>query len=166
MNLRILTSRGLPLAVAAAALTLSAACADDPAGPGEPTMATVAGDYSAGGSFGALSFTTTSGAETVDWLALGADLTLELNAAGEVTGRLYIPVPDDERRSYFEEEDQSRGYMEENMAGTWTLGSSTVRFEQSADTFVRDMDFVYADHVLTGEETFSGVTIRIVLVKQ
>ena len=35
-----------------------------------------------------------------------------------------------------------------------------------ADTFVRDMPFVYAGGKLTGQATFSGTDVKVVLAKQ
>ena len=155
-----------PLAVLAVVISpLLGACADEsPAGP-DVSMSVVAGEYEAGGSFGALTFRTTEGNEQIDWRAAGAILTLELSASGTVTGRLHIPVVAG-HEDYFEAEDVERGYMEADMAGTWTLANGVVRFEQDADSFIRDLEFTYNDGVLAAEKTFDGVAVTVVLVQQ
>jgi hypothetical protein len=117
-------------------------------------MQVVAGDYAAGGEFGAFSFTTLANGETTDWLAIGAELTLDLRADGTVTGRLFVP-----------EADEDGGDLDEGMNGTWTLDGNTVRFQQTADTFVRDLAFDWTDGVLTGERTFDDHRVRVVLLR-
>ena len=52
-----------------------------------------------------------------------------------------------------------------DLAGTWTLTDGTVTFDQTGDTFVRDVPFTAERNRLSGEGTFSGVTIRVVLTK-
>lgn len=149
-------SRSVRTALTLAAFAgLLAACGDGPLDPGSPSMAVVAGEYDAADTFGALSFTTTADGETTDWLAAGARLTLTLDADGTVAGRLFIPGGDEDGSD-----------MDADMAGTWTLSGTTVRFEQEADTFVRDMPFTYTDKVLSGDRTFSDVRVRVVLVEQ
>jgi hypothetical protein len=149
------TVRFAAFALAAATGLLSAACADDATGPVEVTEALVAGLYQATDDFGALSFTTTAEGETTDWLAAGGSLSLSLGADGTVSGELYLPGAD-----------EGGADLDADMAGSWSLEGNSVTFEQDADTFVRDMPFVFADGVLTGEATFQGVRVRVVLIQR
>jgi len=60
--------------------------------------------------------------------------------------------------------------LDADMAGTWTQILNVVTFTQGADTFVRNMDFVWlldANGVssLAGEKVFSGTDVRIVLTR-
>jgi hypothetical protein len=57
------------------------------------------------------------------------------------------------------------GDLDADLAGTWALVGNTVTFSQTADTFIRDAAFAAGPNRLTGEDTFSGVTIRLVLSK-
>ncbi len=100
-----------------------------------PTEETVAGSYSAA------TFTATSGAVT-------------LAADGTTTGRLLVPGSGEVGED-----------LDENLTGTWTLDGSTVTFSQTADTFIRDAPFTAGRDRLTGEGTFDGQTIRLILIK-
>jgi len=53
-----------------------------------------------------------------------------------------------------------------DLAGTWALDNTSVRFDYAADTFLRDMTFSYSSNRLSGEATFSRVTINVVLREQ
>jgi len=125
-------------------LTAVAACGDDPF---SPTPESVAGSYSA------TEFTATSDAlGTFDLLAVGAEVTVTLAADGTTTGRLFVPGG---------AEDGSD--LDADLAGTWALDGSTVTFNQTADTFIRDAQFTASRNRLTGEGVFQGLTIRLVL---
>lgn len=137
-----------------AALLLLIGCGDDPTEP-RLTMELLAGEYVAEDSFGAITFTTTEAGQTVDWLARGASLTIRLAPNGSTEGRLFIP-----------EADEDGSDLDADMAGTWTLVGDTVRFSQSADTFVRDMPFVARDGRLEGDRVFGGTRVRVTLVKR
>lgn len=148
--------RIMAMAMLAAATALGAC--DDEGGTGvDPAMAVVAGSYTAEGGFGAITFTSQEqgSTEVVDWLDAGASLVLRLRADGTTTGRLFVPGVDEDG-----------GDLDENLAGTWSLSGSVVEFEHEADTFVRDMTFEYADGFLTGEETFSDTTLRVVMQRR
>jgi hypothetical protein len=125
---------------------LFAGCGDDD--PFSPTVDNVSGSYSAE------TFTLTTDAGTVDLLALGAEVTVELAADGTTTGQLFVPGVG------VNEED-----FEADLAGTWTLTDSTVTFSQDADTFIRDVEFTASENRLTGEETFGEETVQLVLGK-
>lgn len=107
------------------------------------------------GNYRATTFTTQEAGTTTDWLAAGATLDLVLQIPAVTTGRLFMPDAAEDGSDF-----------DEDMAGTWTLRADTVDVEQGSDTFVRDVPFVYAAGRLTGERTFSGVLVRVVLTKQ
>ena len=136
------------LLVSASALALAAmlaGCSDDD-DVFSPTVENVSGTYSAE------TFTVTTGAGTVDLLAQGAEVTVELAADGTTTGHLLVP-----------DGGEDGGDLEADLSGTWTLTDSTVTFSQDADTFIRDVEFTASENRLTGEGAFGGATIRLVL---
>lgn len=55
--------------------------------------------------------------------------------------------------------------VDEDLAGTWTLESTTVTFDQSGDPFIRDVPFTAERNRLSAEGTFNGVIVRAVLTK-
>jgi|tagenome__1003787_1003787.scaffolds.fasta_scaffold19769771_2 hypothetical protein len=113
-----------------------------------PTTETVAGSYAAS------AFTVTSSTGTTDLLANGATVTIVLATDGSTTGRLFVPAGA-----------EGRGDLDVDLAGTWTLAGSSVTFAQGSDTFVRDVAFTAGRNSLTGNGTFSGETIHLILVK-
>ena len=134
--------------VALVALTFSAAaCGDDDSF--SPTEETVAGSYTA------TTFTLSSVVGEINLLAGGATVTLELASDGTTTGRLFVP-----------DAATGGGDLEEDLTGTWRLTDSTVTFDQSAATFIPQIDFVASENRLTGEGRFSGGTLRLVLTKE
>ena len=133
---------GLVLAVALGG------CGDDEDNNFSPTVETVAGSYSAS------TFTLTTVAGTVNLLAQGSQVTLNLAADGTTTGHLFIPGGDEDG-----------GDFDADLTGTWTLSDSTVTFDQGADTFLRDVDFTAGPGRLTGEGDFGDESIRLVLTK-
>jgi hypothetical protein len=152
----IRTRRTAMLALITAALTLTA-CGSDTVGPdAQAAMQKVAGHYVASEGYGALSFTTTASGETIDWLAAGGSLEIDLAADGTTTGRVFVPGADEDG-----------GDWEADLKGSWTLsGGSTVRFSHAADTFVRDMPFTVKDGRLEGDRTFDETRIHVVLARR
>ena len=118
----------------------------------KPTAESMVGDY----TLQTLTTTDTSG--TTDWVAAGSTLTLSLAANGTTTGNLFIPGAA-----------EGGGDFNADMAGTWSLTGEVITFTQTADTFVRDMDFSAAKDRISGDQTFSFNTVptrvRIVLTK-
>jgi hypothetical protein len=121
------------------------ACGDTTA----PTVADVAGSY------GAATFTTQDVTGTTDLLAQGTLLNIVLTADGNTTGRLLVPGGNDDGSDF-----------DADLAGTWLLHGDTVDFEHAADTFVRDMPFLFSGGKLSGQATFSGTNVKVVLAKQ
>ena len=127
---------------------VSGGCGDDD-DPFSPTVENVAGSYTA----------TTFNVESdvvgpVDLLASGATVTATLNEDGTTTGRLFVPNAGEDGSD-----------VDEDLTGTWTLTGNTVTFNQSGDTFIRDVDFVATENRLTGEGTFEGTDILLVLTR-
>jgi hypothetical protein len=75
-----------------------------------------------------------------------------LKPDGTTTGHLSVP-------------DLGQGAIEADLTGTWTLSGSTVTFNQTADTFIRDVDFTAAQNSLDAEGTFDGTTVHLTLSK-
>jgi len=116
--------------------------------PFSPTVETVAGSYQA------TTLTATENGALINLLLLGASLTVVLNQDGTTTGRLVAPGLGENGTD-----------VDEDLAGTWTLQGSTVTFDQSGDTFIRDVPFTAEPSRLRAEGTFNGVIVRAVLSK-
>lgn len=139
--------RAVIRAVRASALALVlGACGGE--GSFSPTVETVSGSYTA------RTLTLTSAVGTTDLLALGSTVAITLAADGTTSGRLFVPGG---------AEDGSD--LDVDLAGTWTLVGTTVTFNQTADSFIRDVEFTAVPNQLNAEGTFSGAIIRLVLRK-
>ena len=114
-----------------------------------PTTTDVVGSYSVS------TFTSHDSTGTTNWLSQGALLNIVLTENDSTTGRLFVPGGAD-----------SGADLDADLIGTWLLHGDTVEFDEMADTFVRDMPFVYAGGKLTGQATFSGTDVKVVLAKQ
>jgi hypothetical protein len=125
-------------------IALLVACSNDPYAP---VISDVAGEYDA------TTLTARTSSEIIDYMAAGSSMMLDLNDNGTVTGFLHVVGGA-----------EGGGDLDADMAGTWTLSGATITFDQSADTFVRDVDFVATrDFRLVAEWSDQGVTIRLVL---
>jgi len=131
--------------LAPAALVLLLACGGDSFTPTEETVA---------GTYEASAFTATSFNGTTDLLLAGAIVDATLAPDGTTTGRLFLPGG---------AEDGSD--LDEDLTGTWTLTGDTVRFNQTTDTFITDVEFIAGRNTLTAEGTFSGVSLFLQMVK-
>ena len=128
------------------ALAAVLACSD---APFAPTVENMAGDYTAH------VLLTSDNAGAVDWIAHGATLTLGLGRDGTTSGHLFVPGGGD-----------GGSDLDADMAGVWLLVGGKVSFGQTADTFVRNMDFVPSQDRLSGDHTFDdGTRVRVVLTK-
>lgn len=127
------------------ALTMSAVGCEDPAGP---TISDVAGAYEA------VEFTTTTDGSVIDHLADGAQFEITLDVDGITSGTLFIPGAA-----------EGGGDFSEDLFGSWMLAGDTVRFDQEADTFIRDMPFEYRGGRLAGDATFGDVRVRVTLAR-
>ena len=115
----------------------------------QPSLQNVSGSYTA------RSFMTTASDSTIDWIARGATMTITLTTDGATTGHLFVPGGA-----------VGGGDLDADMAGRWLLVGTTVQFGQSADTFVRGIDFSASQNRLFADHTFAdGTEVRIVLMK-
>lgn len=131
----------------AAAMT---ACGSDTTSP--PPSGSVAGSYTA------TEFVTTGGSGQRNELIAGSTLAMVLNENGTTTGHLHLAASG------------STPVFDADMAGTWVQVGNVIRFSQSADTFVRDMDFTLDSNgnqwLLIGDKGFSGTRIQVTLSQQ
>jgi len=133
-----------PLLLATAVIAVATACADDPNVP----AAGVPGEYHA------TTFTVSSGGPAVNLLASGASLTMTLFPDHTTTGRLVVPAA------------VAGGIaVDESLAGTWRQSNDTVHFDESADTFVRDVPFVVRGNSLGAAYTTPGGQLLVTLSK-
>jgi hypothetical protein len=107
------------------------------------------------GSYTATTFTLSTVVGEIDLLAGGATVTLDLDANGTTTGRLLVPGGNTDGSD-----------LEEDLTGTWSLTDSSVTFDQSEATFIPEIEFIASENRLTGEGSFSGGTLRLVLTKE
>jgi len=121
-----------------------AGCGDDDQGF-SPTVDDVAGSYTA------TTFTAANGVGEVDLLALGASVTVTLEADGTTAGRLVVPGVGEP--------------LDEDLAGTWALTDNTVTFSQTQSTLISDVDFTVSPNTLTGQGTFQGSELLLVLTR-
>ena len=108
------------------------------------------------GSYAVTAFTATTGADTVDLLAGGNDISLTLNADGTTSGTFFVA--------------EGSG-LSLDLTGVWAFDPNPpeVRLDHDADTFLRDMTFAAERDggviQLRGERTFSGTETHVVLVR-
>jgi len=130
------------LAVTAAA---AVACSD----AFKPTTENVLGDYNL------RTFETTETSGTIDWVQRGGTMTISLGPFGVTTGHMFMPGAA-----------EGGGDFDQLLIGDWTLTGNTITFDMPAvDTFVRDMPWTVTENKLSGDHTFSGTRIRVVLTK-
>ena len=131
----------LMMVVAGGALACSG---DDPVSP-EQRLA---------GRYDAVTWTITGLGETIDMLAEGSHIWIELRADGTTDGEFYTPegaAPEPAERRV-------------SLAGTWTLGpGEVVSFEMEGDTFVRFVEWQSGAGRLENEFTIGQYTTRTVL---
>ena len=126
-----------------------AACGGDSTSP--TPSSTVAGSYTA------TEFVTTGGSGQRNELLAGSSLDIQLNADGTTTGHLHVAASG------------STPAFDADMAGTWAQTGNVIRFSQSADTFVRNMNFTLDSNgsrwLLIGDQGFSGTRIQVTLTQ-
>jgi type IV pilus biogenesis protein CpaD/CtpE len=129
-----------------ATLLLAAACGDDPVSP-----AVDAGTYTA------TTFRVTpTGEQEIDILAQGGALSITIESSNVTSGTLNMPASTTGGAAFVA-----------SMAGTVVREGSTVRFEQSADSFVRDLDWTAQGGTLSvTNQALPGATWTITLTRQ
>ncbi len=123
---------------------VAAACGE----PFVPSVDSIAGSYQA------TIFTSTTSGVTTNHLTAGGSFTITLAANGTTSGQLFVPGGG-----------AGGGALDESMVGTWELVGTTVQFDQTADTFVRDMIFTASSNRLRGGQAFGSTTVRVTLDK-
>lgn len=99
---------------------------------------------------------TPSGQSSIDVLAQGGTLSITIAADNSTTGTLYLPSSV-----------TGGAPMTASMAGTAVRSGSAVRFQQSADTFVRDLVFTLSGTSLqVTNQTVATATYTVVLKRQ
>lgn len=139
-------------ATVSAGILVSVACGDEGTGPSDLTREDITRTFTAS------TFTISSGGAVADQLALGANLGITLLPDGTTTGTLFIPGAA-----------EGGGDLSADLGGTFAFDDTRnrVTFEQTADTFVRDMTFeaarVDGTVQLEGQESFGGTVVHLVL---
>lgn len=109
------------------------------------------------GAYTATKFGTTGGSGQTNQLLEGGTFTIVLNPDGTTSGHLHVVASG------------NTPALDANMAGTWSQSGSTITFNQSADTFVRDMPFTAfrtgSTWQLEGDKVFSGTRIEVTLTQ-
>ena len=124
-------------------LASTIACGDDDSqGPAEPAT----------GEYTAVVFTSTVGGFTTDHIFEGAAVTLSLLEGGTTAGHAFVPGGD-----------EGGGDLDLDLAGTWDQNGNEVTLDLDGDFFIEDVVFVHDDGLLSADETFQGVRIRITL---
>ena len=123
-------------------------------GCGDPTVSIVADVIP--GTYQAVSFKVTpSGQPTVDVLAAGGSLNITIAADGSMTGMLNLPPGL-----------ISTGAISANMAGKLVPNSDgTYWFNQTEDTFVRNLAWQQFTDAFVSTSVLSGVQFQITLKK-
>lgn len=121
-------------------------CGSDSTGPAGPPV----------GSYAATQFVATGSFGQVNHLTNGGSLNMTLAANGTTTGHLHMAASG------------SNPAFDADMAGTWTMNGNVVDFDQTADSFVRDMHFTLQPIAtntwdLVGDQVFSGTRIQLTL---
>ena len=109
------------------------------------------------GAYTATQFVTTGSSGQTNQLLAGSSLNITLNSNGTTTGHLHLAAS------------AGNPAFDADMAGTWTHVGNTVHFTQTADTFVRDMDFTVVGQgstwSLVGDHSFAGTRIQLTLTQ-
>jgi len=133
-----------------ALLTLSSAwlsgCGSDT--PSQPSS--IAGAYTA-----TVFRVTPTGQSTIDVLAQGGSLSVTIASDNTASGSLSLPAS------------VAGAPFSASMTGTVVQTGNTVRFEQAADTFVRDLTFTIVGNTLQATNQVAGVaSFTITLTRQ
>ena len=115
----------------------------------KPTIDNVVGDYTL------QTFETTDTSGTTNWVQRGGTMTISLSPFGTTIGQLFMPGAGEGGADF-----------ETILVGDWSLSGNTVTFDMPAiDTFVRDMPWTATENTLSGDHTFAGTRIKVVLTK-
>src|SRR2546428_6573093 len=107
------------------------------------------------GAYRVQTFQTTDTSGTIDWVQRGGTLTITLGTFGTTTGHLFLPGAA-----------AGGGDVDQLLIGDWTLAGNTITFSMPAiDTIVRDMPSTVTENHLSGDPTFGGTRVKVVLAK-
>ena len=139
--------RRLSLLAASSVLLASASVACGSDGPTQPSVA---------GAYVATTFRVTpAGQPMIDVLAGGGTLSINIAADNSTTGSLTLPAS------------LAGSTTSLTMAGTAVVSGSTIKFQQTADTFVRDLTFTISGNTLSAtNQTVGGATFNVTLTRQ
>jgi hypothetical protein len=138
-------SRASRVVPAILALGILAACGESTAS-GE-----LAGTYTA-----TKFLVTPTGQSTIDVLAQGGTMSITFGSNSTVSGTLFVPGSV-----------TGGAPMSESMAGTFVRTGDTVEFEQTADTFVRDLTWTVGSTTLeVANQSAGGASFAITLTRQ
>ena len=130
--------------VLAAVLLLS--CGDDDGFT--PTTETVAGSYHV------TTLRETENGITINHLALGMTLGLELHADGTATGHLFAPAGG-----------LGGSGLDTDLSGAWTLSGTTVTLDIPEAAFLGDVTFTAENDVLRADQTVGGARVEVILTR-
>jgi hypothetical protein len=121
-----------------------------------PTMESVAGEYNATSLYIVESTPGREDDVTTDLLGAGLTISITLSAGGVTTGEMFIPAA------------LAGSGMDEtyDMIGTYTLSGTTVRFNQTASTFLREIAFTVDGSVLRATQIDGYETLSVRLTRQ
>jgi len=88
---------------------------------------------------------TPTGQAAINVLAAGGSLTISIAANNTTTGSLFIPASINGGTAF-----------NADMAGSVTLTGTSVSFQQSADTFVRDLTWTFSNSTLSVSSQSAG----------
>jgi hypothetical protein len=141
----------------ASAIMLSACGSDDPTGiDNDDDDDPPAGPPAIAGSYTATTFQATpSGQATINMLAQGATLAIVIAENKSTTGTLFIPAAI-----------TGEGDLTASMNGTAVQSGTSVTFQQSADTFIRDLTWSVNGKLLqVVSQTRGGTSFTITLTR-
>ena len=91
---------------------------------------------------------------SVDQLVQGSEVEITLAPDGTTTGRVFVPRAGEDG-----------GDLDADLTGTWALSRGGVTFDQTADTFIRDVRFTADRNRLIGKASLGHPLIDLVLTK-
>jgi hypothetical protein len=114
-----------------------------------------AADSELNGAYSVSQWVTTAGSVQTNQVAAGSTLDLALDLDGGLSGHLHVAASG------------GNPAFDADMAGTWTHSGNTVKFNQSADTFVRDLTFSVKRNgdtwALAADQVLSGTRVQLTL---
>ena len=103
-------------------------------------------------SYRAIGWTITEAGMETNALQAGATLVLDLTEDGRVSGTLFMPAAINDGAD-----------LTADMAGTYSISQGILRFAQTADTFVREVEWSVDEQELTADEDVGGAAVVVVL---